>query len=86
MDATVDEDVHRAVTVAGHDDGLAPHARREEIAGAPHLALVTKDQPRAGKDPVHLELEQRGIGIDRTMNAVGLDQRLDGLDVHGSVL
>src|SRR5439155_1658064 len=64
MGAAVDEHVHRAVAVARHDDGLAPHARREEIAGAPHLALVTEDQPRAAKDPVHLELEDLRIGVD----------------------
>ena len=86
MGAAVDEHVHRAVAVARHDDGLAPHARREEIAGAPHLALVTEDQPRAAKDPVHLELEDLRIGVDGAMDAVGLDQSLDGLDVHGSVL
>ena len=86
MGAAVDEHVHRAVAVARHDDGLAPHARREEIARAPDLALVAEDQPRAPEDPGHLELEQGGVGVDGAVDPVGLNQTLDGLNVHGRVL
>jgi hypothetical protein len=86
MGAAVHERTHGAVAVAHHDDRLAPHTRREEIARVPHLALVAEDQPRAAEDPVELQLEQHGIGVDGAVDAVGLDQTLDGLNVHGSVL
>ena len=42
MRAPVDEHAHGAVAVARDDDGLAPHARREEIARPTHLALVSE--------------------------------------------
>ena len=49
-------------------------------------AVLEQDERRTAEDPVQLQLEQRGIGVDGAVDAVGLDQTLDGLDVHGSVL
>ena len=86
VNAAVDEHAHRVVRVADHDHRLAAHPGREEVARAPDLALVSQDEPGAPEDPVHLELEQHGIGVDGTVDAVGLDQVLDGSGVHGSVL
>jgi hypothetical protein len=86
MRAPVDEDADRAVGVSGHDDGLTPHASREEVTRPGDLALVAEDEPRAPEDAIQLEIEQRGIGVDRAMDTVGLDQLLDGLNPHGSVL
>jgi len=86
MGTAVDEHADRPVGVPCHDHRLASHSRREEGAGLGDLALVADQEPGAAEDAIHLEVEQGGIGVDRPVDAVRLDQGLDGLNVHGSVL
>ena len=69
-----------------HDDWFPAHARREEVARVGDLALVADHEPGAAEDPIHLEVEQGGIGVDRPVDAVRLDQTLDGLPVHRNLL
>jgi hypothetical protein len=82
----VDQHAHGSVGVPGHDHRLPPHARGEEVARIPNLTLVADEKPGAAEDPIHLEVEERGIGVHRPVDTVGLDQTLDGLNVHRSVL
>ena len=71
MGAAIDE--HMDPVLVPHDDHrFLAHARGEVVAGLRHLALVTQHQPRASEDALHLELEDRRIGIHRAMHAVRL--------------
>ena len=63
-----------SVAVARNDDRLAPHARRVVVAHRAHLALVAEHQPRAAEDALHLELEDRGVGVERAVHAIRLHQ------------
>src|SRR5262249_27917809 len=77
VSAAVDEGAGRAVGVARHDHGLAGHPRGEEVARIRDLALVPEQQPRPAEQPLHLELEHLRIGVDRAVDAIGLDQSGD---------
>src|SRR5262249_4936508 len=51
--------------------------RGEEVARIRHLALVAEQQPGPAEQPLHLELEHLRIGVDRAVDAIGLDQSGD---------
>src|SRR5260221_3542853 len=77
MAAAVVEDMHGAVAVPAHDDGLPAERRRDVVAGLRHLAVVADIDPGPPEDPRHLELEQLGIDIDVAVNAFRFDQLAD---------
>src|SRR5262249_57603333 len=85
--ALVVNHAHRALVVAHQHDRLAPHARGEIVAGLFDLALVPDIDPSGIEDPLHLEVEDGGIGVDPTVHATGCDQaRKLGIDVaHGLI-
>src|SRR5581483_9242907 len=74
MRAAIDQYRYRAIIVTHDDDRLASDARSEVVAGGRNLALVAEHQPRAAEDALELELEDRRIGIEGAMHAVGLHQ------------
>jgi hypothetical protein len=45
---------------------------------------VAEDEPRPAEDALHLQLEDRRIGVHRAMHAVGLDQHRQPLAVEGA--
>jgi hypothetical protein len=83
MRAPVREHLDHPVGVAGDDHGLTAHSCREEVPGPGDLAVVSQHQPGPAEETVHLQLEQRRVGVDGPVDAVGLDEALDGLDVEG---
>src|SRR5207247_9189369 len=74
MHAAVDQHAHRAVALARDDHRLAAHAGGEVIARRGDLAVVPEDQPGAAEDALHLEFEDRRIGVHRALHPVGLHQ------------
>src|SRR5260370_7700578 len=72
MRAAVVEHAHRAVGMADHDHRLAADLHRPVVADSRHLALVPDIGPHLVEDALHFELENRRIGIDAAMNAIGL--------------
>ena len=72
MRAAVVEHAHRAVGMAHHDHRLAADLHRPVVADIRHLALVPDIGPHLVEDVLHLELENRRIGIDAAVNAIGL--------------
>ena len=74
MRAAVDDHADPAAILPDHHDRLAAHARGEVIARVSHLALVPEHQPRAAEDALQLELEDRRVGVQRAVHAVGLHQ------------
>src|SRR5262249_24085420 len=89
MAAAVEQHVHLAVAVTHHDHGLAAELGGDVIAGRGNLARMPDIEPGAAEDALHLELEDRGIGIDVAVHAAGLDQLRDVIGVsvaHGRSL
>src|SRR5688572_9280200 len=74
MRAAVMECADAAIGMAHDDDALARHARREEIARVPELAVVAQPQPGAAEQALLLFLEHCRIGIDATVDAAATDQ------------
>src|SRR5262249_37779188 len=72
--ALVVDDVDAAVAVAREQHGLGADARRDEIARVLHLAFMADIDPGALEDALHLERENRWIGIKIAMHAVRLDE------------
>ena len=75
MTAAVVDHSDLAFVVAHEDDGHQPDARRDEIAGLGHQAVMPDIDPAAVEDPLHLEREDVRIAIERAVNAVGIDER-----------
>src|SRR5262249_34028844 len=70
----VDQDADSSVVFSCDDDGLAAHPGREIVARRLHLAFVSEHQPGAAEDALHLELEDRRIGVHRAVHAIRLHQ------------
>ncbi len=66
--AAVEENLHLAVGMAHHDDGLRTDGRRIEIALVRHLAVVADIDPGVGEEMLHLELEQFLVDEDVAMD------------------
>ena len=62
--ALVVHHVQRAVVVAHHHHRLAADLGREIVAGIFHLALVADIDPGRAEQALHLQLEDRRIGVD----------------------
>src|ERR1044072_3265512 len=58
--------------MTNHDHRLAADLHRPVVADSRHLALVPDVGPHLVEDALHLELENRRIGIDAAVNAIGL--------------
>src|SRR5262249_19059854 len=87
--AAVVEHAHRAVGMADHDHRLATDLYRPVVADLRHLALVPEIGPHLVEDALHLELENRRIGIDAAVNAIGLHRLGDiqaDIDCHRDLL
>src|SRR5262245_60444639 len=72
MRTAVVEDAHRAVGMADHDHRLAADLHRPVVADPRHLTLVPDIGPHLVEDTLHLELEDRRVGIDAAVNTIGL--------------
>jgi hypothetical protein len=72
--ALVADHPHLSVAVAHQHDRLAPHLGGEIVAGVFDLALVADIDPGGLEDPLHLQFEDGGIGIEPTVHATGPDQ------------
>ena len=79
MGAAVEQHVHAAIAMPGHDHGLAAEFRGEVVAGLRHLAGVADVKPGAGEDALHLQFENVGIGVDVAVHPPRLDQLGDVL-------
>src|SRR5262249_13400720 len=89
MAASIVEHADRSVGLAHHDDRFAANDGGEVVARVGDLAFVTDDHPGAPEDALHLEVEDRGIDVDRSMDAIGLDQPgkiFDAKFAHGASL
>jgi hypothetical protein len=67
--ALIVDDANRPARLANHHHRLAAEVGREIIAGPAHLTLVTDIDPGDAKDAPHLQLEDRRIGVQATVNA-----------------
>src|SRR3569832_653205 len=76
--AAIEEDLHRVVGVAHHQDGLKADRRAEIVARVRHLAVVADINPGVGEEMLHLELEHFLVDIDVAMHFGGPDEVLDG--------
>src|SRR5260370_2793123 len=72
MRAAVVEHAHRAVGMADHDHRLAADLPRPVVADSRHLALVPDIGPDLVEEALHLELENRRLGIDAVVNPIRL--------------
>jgi pyrimidine-nucleoside phosphorylase len=72
----------RPVAGSHHDDRLPAERARDVVARPRDLARVAHEDPPAVEDPLHLVLEDRGIGVERGVDAIVLDQVL--VVDHGS--
>jgi hypothetical protein len=57
---------------------LPAHLRGEAVPRLLDLAGMAEQQPGAAEDALHLQVEQRGVGADRAVRPIRLDQRGDG--------
>ena len=73
-----------AVVAAHDEDVVTPDRRPDEVAGPRDLALVPDIDPAALEDARHLEGEDVGVGVDPAVDAPGLHERTDLVDIgHG---
>jgi hypothetical protein len=63
--------------------GWRPMVTLEVVARRLDLRFVPAVDPGALEDLLHLGVEDRGVGVDTAVDAVGFDQ---GLQVHAKVL
>ncbi len=73
--ATVIQHVHAPVRRAHHQHILVAQARGVIVARPGHLAFMSHVDPGTPVDPLHLQIEDRGIGIDATVHAVAAHHR-----------
>jgi hypothetical protein len=73
--AAVHEDGDVAVLPPHHDDGLGAEAPGDEVAGPGDLAVVPHEHPAAVEDALHLLGEDAGVGVERGVDPIVLDQR-----------
>ena len=71
---------------AHHDHRLAPDLQGLELARLRDLRLMAAIDPGSFEDVRHLQVEKGGVGVDRAVDAVGLDQVVDVESGHGSLL
>jgi len=67
--ATIEEQIEGVFVLAHEQNRLARKRGCEITAFLRNLALVGHVNPCTAPDPFHLELENLGIGVDRTVNA-----------------
>ncbi len=77
MRAAVVQHIDRLVRRAHHDHVLIADARRMKVAPIGHLAVMADVNPRMPVNPLHLQLEDFRVGIDRFVYAVVAYQRGD---------
>ena len=79
MPAAVDQHTHLGVPAADHQHGRAAHPTCLEVAGTRNFTFVTDIDPRPVEDALHLQVEDRLVGIDARVNPAVLHQRGNGL-------
>ncbi|MNP05902.1 hypothetical protein D3C76_978650 [compost metagenome] len=72
--AAVLQHVDVVLLVAHHDHRTAADGGGLEVTGVAHFALVGDPHPGAVENLVQLDLEQRGVVVQRDIDAVALDQ------------
>ena len=72
MSAAVLQDVNSVVVAPDHYHLVATELVTDEVAGLPDLAFVSDEYPSALEYPLHLELENRRIGVKAPVYVVGL--------------
>ena len=73
MRTAIIEHVHLSIAMADHDHRLPADQNRDVVAGFFHLAFVPDIRPNLVEDLRHLHLEDVAIGVDATMDPIGLD-------------
>ncbi|KAG1241073.1 hypothetical protein G6F68_017045 [Rhizopus microsporus] len=73
--ATVVQHVHVAVGSAHHQHVLVAQAGGVIVARLGHLAFVAHVDPGAAVDPLHLQIENGGVGVDAAVHAVAAYHR-----------
>jgi hypothetical protein len=88
--AAVQQEMDLAAPVARHEDGLRADRLLHEVAGRRDLAHVPDVDPGPVPDALELGGEDRRVGVERAVDAVGTDQRVEVGDrrgrTHGSFL
>ena len=76
MRAAVEDRVEvLAILVADHDHRAQAHANREERVGFRKLGFVGQVHPRLAAEDLHqFFVEDRGVGVELSVNAIGLDE------------
>ena len=72
--ATVKEYVYIGMTITGNDHRASTKMAGDKVACCRNFTLVTDEHPGVGKNIAHLALEQCRTRINRTVNAVLLDE------------
>jgi hypothetical protein len=80
MPASIEEDAEISVLAAHDDDRLHADLPPDIIAVVRNFAFVPEIDPHLAKNVVHLPLEQYGIVIEASVNAIREDQ-LANVDV-----
>ena len=75
--APVQQGVNPAVAVAGDEDRSPADADLPEVAAGRHLALVEQEHPGAAEQVLHLQVEDRGVGVQPPVHPAGLDQAVE---------
>src|SRR5262249_49528521 len=72
--AGVEHRLYRAILLPHYQHVVPAHHHLEEIARLGNLRLVTKEQPRAREDPLHLEFEDRGVAVNAAVQFASLER------------
>jgi hypothetical protein len=83
MRTPVVQHLHAAIGLAHHDHRLAADRHRVVVTSRGHLRLVAAINPGALPDLFHLGIEDRLVGVNALVHAVGFDELLH---VHASLL
>jgi hypothetical protein len=81
--APVEEHLHAAVVLSHHQERLAADGDGVVVARRLHLRFVAAIHPHTLEDAVHLEVEDRGVGVDALVHPIRFDELLQ---VHRSTL